>query len=87
MAKRPTRKGLDTLGVAAKAKRQTADKDDADMLTTAIHIPRSTHKLLRAVAFKRANDAGGRASVSALLVELAERHRKELEEEAGPLLQ
>ena len=83
------RKSLDTLGVAAKAKTRAADETGAgdDMLTTAIHIPRSTWKLLRAVAFKRANDAGGRASVSALLVELAERHRDELEKEAGPLLQ
>ncbi len=79
MAKQPTRKGLDTLGVAAKG--------DDDMLTTAIHIPRSTWKLLRAVAFKRANDSVGRASVSALLVDLTEQHREELEKEAGPLLQ
>ncbi len=56
------------------------------MLTTAIHIPRSTWRLLRAVAFKRAQEGGGRPSVSALLAELAEQHRKELEEEAGPYL-
>ncbi len=39
---------------------------------------------LRAVAFKRAQERGGRPSVSALLVELAERHRDELTAEAGP---
>ncbi len=85
------RKSLDTLGVAAQAKGKAAkesapDPGAGDMMTTAIHIPRSTWKLLRAVAFKRALDRGGRSSVSALLVELAERHRNELEKEAGPYL-
>ncbi len=85
------RRSLDTLGVAAQAKgkitkESAPDPDAGDMLTTAIHIPRSTWKLLRAVAFKRALDRGGRSSVSALLVELTEQRRKELEKEAGPYL-
>jgi hypothetical protein len=50
-------------------------------VTTAIHIPENTWKLLRAVAFHRAQDRGGRASVSKLLTELVERHREELEQE------
>jgi hypothetical protein len=50
-------------------------------ITTAIHIPESTWKLLRAVAFHRAQDQGGRASVSKLIAELVERHRAELERE------
>jgi hypothetical protein len=50
-------------------------------ITTAIHIPENTWKLLRAVAFHRAQDQGGRASVSKLLAELVELHRKELERE------
>jgi hypothetical protein len=51
-------------------------------ITTAIHIPRQTWTLLRAVAFRRAQNDGGRASVSKLIAELVERHRKELEREA-----
>jgi hypothetical protein len=51
-------------------------------VTTAIHIPENTWKLLRAVAFHRAQDQGGRASVSRLLTELVERHREELEQES-----
>jgi hypothetical protein len=86
------RKGLDALDVAARAKGETAQRtttapDADDTLTTAIHIPRSTWKLLRAVAFRRAQERGGRPSVSALLVELAEERRKELEKEAGPFLE
>lgn len=50
-------------------------------ITTAIHIPRQTWTLLRAVAFRRAQNDGGRASVSKLIAELVERHRKELERE------
>ena len=48
------RRSLDTLGVAAQAKGKAAKEsapDPGDMMTTAIHIPRSTWKLLRAVAF------------------------------------
>jgi hypothetical protein len=50
-------------------------------ITTAIHIPKDTWTLLRAVAFQRAQDGGGRASVSKLVAELVERHRRELEHE------
>jgi hypothetical protein len=53
-----------------------------DMLTTAIHIRRSTWELLRAAAFKRAMATGGRASVSAFIDDLVERHRDELTSEA-----
>ena len=52
-----------------------------DTITTAIHIPRSTWSLLRAVAFRRAQDQGSRVSVSRLVSELVERHRAELERE------
>ncbi len=39
--------------------------------------------MLRAVAFARAQETGERPSVSALITELAERRRAELEKEAG----
>jgi hypothetical protein len=83
------RKPLDALEIATHAKANTGSQAGAlaaaqrETLTTAIHLPRATWTLLRAVAFKRAQTQGGRASVSSLLVELVERHRAELEQEAG----
>lgn len=50
---------------------------------TAIHLPRRTFDLLRHVAFKRARRAGGRPSVSAVLVELAEAARERFVREYG----
>jgi hypothetical protein len=86
------RTALDTLGIATQAKANTAGQEGSpsapprETLTTAIHLPRATWTLLRAVAFKRAQTQGGRASVSSLLVELVEQHRAELEQEAGTSL-
>jgi len=57
------------------------EKDREGSLTTAIHLPRSTWNLLRAVAFQRAQKKGGRASVSGLIVELVEKERLKLEKE------
>lgn len=48
---------------------------------TGINIPEDLYVLLNRVAWERSRQRGGRASVSALLVELVERHRKELEKE------
>jgi hypothetical protein len=49
--------------------------------TTGINLPADIWELLNRVAFTRSKTYGGRASVSALLVELVQRHRKELEKE------
>lgn len=49
--------------------------------TTGVHLPADLWALLNRVAFERARTKGGRASVSALLVDMIERHRKELEKE------
>jgi hypothetical protein len=57
------------------------EKDREGSLTTAIHLPRQTWTLLRAVAFQRAQKRGGRASVSGLIVELVEKARPILEKE------
>ena len=57
-----------------------------ETITTSFHIPKTTHDLLRSVAFKRAKERGGRASVSAVLTEMVEANRAELEKEAGPFL-
>ena len=54
-----------------------------EMTTTAIHIPKATLSLLRRVAVSRADSQGGRPSVSAVLAELVERARAELEAEAA----
>jgi hypothetical protein len=51
--------------------------------TTGVHLPADLWELLNRVAFERARTRGGRASVSALLVEMIERHRKQLERELG----
>ena len=49
--------------------------------TTGINLPVDIWELLNRVAFERAKKYGGRPSVSALLVDLVSRHRKELERE------
>jgi hypothetical protein len=49
--------------------------------TTGINLPVETLALLRRVAFERSLRSAGRASVSALLVELVNRHKKQLEKE------
>lgn len=78
------RKGLGTLDLAASSKvRGTAAAAAADKgaLTTSMILPRSTYQLLRLVALKRAA-AGGRMSISAVLVDLVEKNRATLEREA-----
>ena len=51
--------------------------------TMGINLPLDIWQLLHQVALNRALKRGGRASVSAILVGLVERHRKELERELG----
>ena len=50
-------------------------------------MPADLLSLLKAVAMKRAKERGGRPSVSAILCELAEEKRADLEKEAGPWLE
>lgn len=57
-------------------------REPTGMTTTAIHIPHEALALLRLVAVQRANREGGRPSVSAVLTDLVEQHRAELEREA-----
>jgi hypothetical protein len=59
----------------------TKDVPAPGSLTTAIHLPRTTWELLRAVAFHRAQADGGRVSVSRLITELAEGQRAAFEQE------
>jgi hypothetical protein len=51
--------------------------------TTGLHLPVDLWELLNRVAFERARTKGGRASVSALLVQMIEKNRKALELELG----
>jgi hypothetical protein len=54
--------------------------------TTGVHLPADLWELLNRVAFERARTRGGRASVSALLVEMIEKNRKALELELGKMV-
>lgn len=62
----------------AKQTRALAPKE-RPYKTTGVHLPADLWELLNRVAFERARTRGGRASVSALLVEMIERDRKALE--------
>ena len=86
--KRPRKGALSTVQLAAGTKdayeagREAYEAAaNSVTMTTAIALPRSTWEFLRRVAFNRALKHGGRASVSAVLVDLVERNRKELEKE------
>ena len=75
------------LDTAAQAKAAgELHPDTPDSRTTGINLPADVHALLRAVAFKRAKEQGGRASVSAVLVELVRQNEKQLRREAGRYL-
>lgn len=55
------------------------EPDERPYKTTGVHLPADLWELLNRVAFYRAKDEGGRASVSALLVQMIEKNRKALE--------
>ena len=66
--------------VKAKSSEATT-RQQSETLTTAIHIRRDQWELLREVAFNRARESGGRASVSAVISELIEHQKARLERE------
>jgi hypothetical protein len=66
---------------ATGKRRERTSASDRHYKTTGFHLSKSLWELLNRVAFERARTKGGRASVSALLVELVERHKRELEKE------
>jgi hypothetical protein len=57
------------------------DQAERTHVTSGINLPVEIYQLLNRVAFSRSLKNGGRPSVSALLVSLVEKHRKELEKE------
>jgi hypothetical protein len=67
----------------ARTKARAQEIAEKTHRTTGINLPADIWELLNRVAFERARKYGGRPSVSALLVELVQRHRKELEKELG----
>ena len=78
------RSSLATMKLATAAKtRGVAEPESAkkESMTTAIVLPKRSYELLRSVALKRAA-AGGRLSVSAVIADLVEKHRAEMEGEA-----
>jgi hypothetical protein len=64
-----------------KATSRTPEIIDRTHRTTGINLPSDVWELLNRVAFNRSKLYGGRPSVSALIVEMVARHRKELEKE------
>jgi hypothetical protein len=64
-------------------KTATFEPKERPYKTTGVHLRTDQWELLNRVAFERARTKGGRASVSALLVEMIERNRKALELELG----
>jgi hypothetical protein len=65
------------------ASKTQPDTPEPSYKTTGINLPVDIWELLNRVAFERAKKHGGRPSVSGLLVDLVQRHRKELEKELG----
>jgi len=62
-------------------RKERSSASDRQYKTTGFHLPKNLWELLNRVAFERARTKGGRASVSALLVELVEKHQKQLDRE------
>jgi len=81
VTKRITRVSRKTGKTSSNAVSGLPDLKEVASITTAIHIPKETWTLLRAVAFRRAQNTGGRASVSKLIVHMVEECRSDLENE------
>jgi hypothetical protein len=62
-------------------KTAASEPEERPYKTTGVHLPADLWELLNRVAFERARTRGGRASVSALLVAMIEKNRKELQKE------
>ena len=86
--KKPTTTDVLAWGAEAKAadgaERTGAlcDVDHRDATTAGINMPKDYVALLKAVAQHRAQQQGGRPSVSAVICDLVRQHADELDEEA-----
>jgi hypothetical protein len=72
---------LQTMPKRTTPSKPTPDQAERTHVTSGINLPVEIYQLLNRVAFSRSLKNGGRPSVSALLVSLVEKHRKELEKE------
>ena len=72
---------VSALGVPSLADVDPPEQSERTHVTSGINLPVEIYQLLNRVAFSRSLKHGGRPSVSALLVDLVQRHRKELEKE------
>jgi hypothetical protein len=67
--------------MAKRTAKPKPEQPERSHVTSGINLPLDIYELLNRVAFRRALKLGGRPSVSGLLVDLVQRHRKELERE------
>ena len=74
---------LSTMPKRTSTPKPAPDQTERTHVTSGINLPVDVYQLLNRVAFARSLKVGGRPSVSALLVDLVQRHRKELERELG----
>jgi hypothetical protein len=65
----------------ATQSKSTPPAVEVNYKSTGVNLPSDIWELLHRVSFERAKSQGGRPSVSALLVDLVQKHRKELEKE------
>jgi hypothetical protein len=84
MATKRVRVGKPSPALAASAQAKDGDaaqEDSTEIRTTGISLPAWALELLLDVANKRKKSRGGRASVSAILLELVEQNRSALQAE------
>ena len=90
MARKPPRRSLDVAAAARLKGRggpsEVTGGDSEPLTTTSINITPSALKVLKAVAFKRSREEGGRMSVSDVIRTLVDDNLDALKEEAGPFL-
>src|SRR4051812_16212426 len=67
--------------MAKRTPKPAPEQTERTHVTSGINLPVDVYELLNRVAFSRSLKNGGRPSVSALVVDLVQRHRKELEKE------
>jgi hypothetical protein len=65
----------------APSKPQVPEKTERTHITSGINLPVEIYQLLNRAAYSRSLRVGGRPSMSAIIVDLIRRHRKELEKE------
>src|SRR5947208_2957397 len=78
----PPRRFTSLGGVQCRAQSNRLRNNVREMQVTYVHLPTDLLYVLRMVAIARATNSGGRPSVSDVIRELLESHRKQFNEEA-----